>query len=147
MTLQSPLTIGALAAGAGVPTSTVRYYERQGLLRPDARSDGNYRLYRAETLDRLRFIVAAKANGFTLDDVRSLLDLRDGRTAACRDVQELIEERLSGVEHRLAQLRHVREVLRASLESCRGHEPSDPCPVIDDLTDSSRRRPGKPSSR
>ena len=63
------LTIGVLATAAGVPTSTVHYYQREGLLRPSARSISNSRLYSAEDLQRLRFIRAAQAAGFTLHDV------------------------------------------------------------------------------
>ena len=83
-------TIGELAKSAGVPTSTVRYYEREGILKPSGRSASNYRLYSEEDLYRLRFIRAAQATGFTLADVTVLL-----RPAACGDVQERIENRLA----------------------------------------------------
>ena len=67
------LTIGELAEAAGVPTSTVRYYERAKLLKPSARSPSNYRLYSARELERLRFIRAAQATGFTLDEAAPML--------------------------------------------------------------------------
>ena len=65
-------TIGQLAKEANVPTSTVRYYERVGHLQPDGRSSGNYRVYSPAALKRLRFIRAAQATGFTLDDITTL---------------------------------------------------------------------------
>lgn len=65
-------TIGQLARAVGVPTSTVRYYERIGLLQPDGRTAGNYRLYGKEALECLRFIRAAQATGFTLEDITHL---------------------------------------------------------------------------
>ena len=68
-------TIGELAAEAGVPASTVRYYERAGLLRPSSRSPSNCRLYSEQELERPRFIRAAQATGFTLENVKSLLRL------------------------------------------------------------------------
>jgi len=117
--LKSPYTIGQLARAAGVPTSTVRYYERIGLLRPSGRTTGNYRVYGEDALERLRFIRAAQAAGFTLEDIATLLGLRDGSTAASQAVQTLIEERLSDVEKRMADARHVQSVLKASLELCR----------------------------
>jgi len=123
------LTIGELAKAAEVPTSTVRYYERAGILRPSGRSAGNYRVYSATELERLRFIRAAKATGFTLDDIRSLL-----RPAACGKVQSLIEQRLSDVSERMRELRHVQKVLRASLSECREHEETGRCRVVDELT-------------
>ena len=61
--MASPYTIGQLARAAGLPTSTLRYYERAGLLEPTGRSEGNYRLYGEEALERLRFIRAAQATG------------------------------------------------------------------------------------
>ena len=70
------LTIGELARTAAVPASTVRYYERTGLLRRPPRSQSNYRLYRDEDVYRVRFIKAAQATGFTLDDVAELLSPR-----------------------------------------------------------------------
>ena len=71
---------------------------------------------------RLRFIRAAQANGFTLDDVRSLLQFQDGVVEPCKEVQALIEVRLRDLDERLAQLRTVRRVLRSSLQACRGGE-------------------------
>ena len=128
-------TIGELAKAAGVPTSTIRYYERKRLLRPSARSTSNYRLYSDEDLERLRFIRAAQATGFTLEDVTKLL-----RPAPCGKVQGLIEERLDQLGGRMKELRHVQRVLRASLETCREHESSGRCQVVDELTAKARSK-------
>jgi len=126
-------TIGRLAREAGVPASTVRYYERSRLLRPDGRTDGNYRIYGPEALARLRFIRAAQAIGLTLEDITTLLDFRDGRTAPCNEVQILIEERLSELKKRLEQLHHVKAVLHSSLRMCRRTERRGRCEVIERL--------------
>lgn len=131
-------TIGQLASAAEVPTSTVRYYEREGILKPSARSASNYRLYSADDLYRLRFIRAAQATGFTLSDVTLLL-----RPAPCRSVQNRIETRLGQVEERMRALRHVKKVLSKSLEECRKHERSGRCRVVDGLSSSARgAKPG-----
>ena len=122
-------TIGELARAAGVPSSTIRYYEREGLLRPSSRSPSNYRIYSESELERLRFIRAAQATGFTLDDVTQLL-----RPAACGKVQALIEERLAVVAERMKELRHLQKVLRASLAECHEHEVSGRCRVVDELS-------------
>ncbi len=123
------LTIGELAAAAGVPASTIRYYERARLLEASARSPSNYRLYSQADLERLRFIRAAQATGFTLDDVARLLE-----PAPCDSVQQLIEKRLGQVADRMKELRRVRKVLRTSLDECRRHEESGRCKVVDDLS-------------
>jgi DNA-binding transcriptional MerR regulator len=128
-------TIGALARAAEVPTTTVRYYERAGLLPPEARSAGNYRSYSDRSLDRLRFIRAAQANGFTLDDVKRLLQFQDGDLDPCGEVQSLIEARLGDLEERLDQLRTVRTVLRSSLKTCHRGAASGQCEVLQGLAE------------
>jgi DNA-binding transcriptional MerR regulator len=130
---QATFKIGELAKEAGVPVSTVRYYEREGILKPAARSGSNYRLYGTDDLDRLRFIRAAQATGFALADITELL-----RPSACGRVQRLIDERLVSVDERLRELRHVKRVLGRALAECQAHEPTGRCRVIDDLTARSR---------
>ena len=126
-------TISQLANAAGIPTTTVRYYERVGLVEPEDRSQGNYRLYSDSSLDRLRFIRAAQATGFTLDDVKSLLSDGSGGTPTCGNVQGLIEKRLAEIEKRLKDLRHVQQVLKSALERCRKQKRTDCCHVVEQL--------------
>ena len=129
------LTIGELAKTAGVPASTVRYYERTELLPRPPRSASNYRLYREEDVYRVRFIKAAQATGFTLDDVAELL-----KPSSCSKVQGRIEERLEEVSTRMKDLRHVQRVLKAALTTCQDHEPTGRCGVIDTLSASARSK-------
>lgn len=123
-------TISQLAKQADIPTTTVRYYERIGLVEPEDRSHGNYRLYGNESLDKLKFIRAAQAIGFTLEDVKALLADEDGDTPTCGSVQGLIEARMADVEERLKDLRHVRRVLKSALEQCHQQKKSDCCQVV-----------------
>jgi MerR family mercuric resistance operon transcriptional regulator len=111
-------TIGQLAKAAGVPTSTVRFYERRGLLAPDARSESNYRAYNAESVERLRFIRAAQATGFSLKDIRGMLDLTYSEGPPCKEVAELITNRLVDVRERMKELRRVEKALSSALTSC-----------------------------
>jgi len=133
MTSVETLTISQLARAAQVPTTTVRYYERIGLLAPDDRSQGNYRLYNQRSLRRLQFIRTAQAIGFTLQNVQLLLGSRNGATPSCADVQGMIEDRLAEVEGRLTDLRHVQKVLRSSLRKCRRARRPGCCHGIDSL--------------
>jgi DNA-binding transcriptional MerR regulator len=128
------LTIGQLAKAVGVPTSSVRFYERRGLLSPDHRSRGNYRMFSAATLERLRFIRAAQAAGFTLKDIELLLDFRDGDVSPCRDVQNVIGERLAKVDREIKHLHHVRDVLGQWLKVCQKAERTGRCGVLDGLS-------------
>jgi MerR family mercuric resistance operon transcriptional regulator len=143
MSTATHCTIGQLARKAQVPTTTVRYYERVGLLVPDDRSQGNYRLYGEASLRRLRFIRAAQSIGFTLDDVKSLLGAQPGRRPSCTDVQRLINVRLVEIEERLDSLRQVKRLLRSSLATCRKSAGAKCCHVIDTLEADSSRSPSK----
>jgi DNA-binding transcriptional MerR regulator len=127
------LSIGDLAAKAGVPTSTIRYYERSGLVSPASRSESNYRLYDQEAVDRLRFIRAAQSAGLTLADIKTLLEYRDGVVAPCREVRVLIEHRLVLIEEKMKEFRHVQRVLKSYLSVCKQSDQEDPCQVLDQL--------------
>ena len=123
---------GELAAATGVNRETLRYYERRGLLaRPD-RSPGGHRLYAAEAVTRLRVVKAAQRLGFTLDEVRELLDVgrAHGRDAG---LQVRAREKLVEVEARLSDLATIRDNLAAAVAmGCDDlHEcaTSDCCPI------------------
>ena len=128
-------TIGDLAKAADVPTSTVRFYERRGLLRPAGRTDANYRVYDDEALERLRFIRAAQTSGFSLDDIAVLLELGDRPRGTCTQVQMLIEQRLAAVREKLDDLERVERVLKSALRSCRKGEAVKTCTVLNRLKD------------
>ncbi len=132
---QERMTIGELGRRAGVPASTVRFYERSRLLAPEARTESNYRLYGPESVERLRFIRAAQTAGLTLADIRVLLHHRDGLSAPCREIRTLLEQRLVRIETTLEELRHVREALHGYLEICHSSEADAPCQVMEELRD------------
>ena len=86
-------------------------------------------MVRRTSLEKLRFIRAAQATGFRLEDVTKLL-----RPASCGKVQGLIEERLAEVAERMKELRRVQRVLRDSLKACKEHEASGRCRVVENLS-------------
>jgi len=126
-------TIGQLAEKANVPRSTVRYYERRGLLQPDGRSKGNYRVYGEGAVDRLLFLRAAQGAGFTLADIGVLLSFRDGASSPCKEVQSLIANRLALVGEKLEHLRGVDSMLRHWLKVCKEAERTGRCGVLEGL--------------
>lgn len=126
----APLTIGRLAKAAGVGVETVRYYQSRGLLRVPA-TNGSFRVYPAATVHRIGFIKRAQALGFTLDEVRSLLDLEDGRNR--RAIQSVAEARLGQIEDKLADLQRMRGALSDLLHRCRHTGPAQACPIIETL--------------
>ncbi len=140
-------TIGTLAKQVGVPTSTVRYYERRGLLMPGDRSGSNYRLYGQDALERLQFMRAAQAAGFTLTDISLLLKFREGDTPPSEQVQAVISDRLVKVAEQLKQLRHAQRVLKSWLSVCREAERTGRCGVIEGLTPGCRDKVQKVDKR
>ncbi len=126
------MTIGQAADAAGVAATTLRYYEREGLLAPSKRSGAGYRLYDAQTVERLLFIRSAQAVGFALDDIRRLLALDAADSRACRsEVQPLLEHRIEDIDRRIKDLKRVRSALARALERCRTS--AGECAVLRDL--------------
>lgn len=134
LNMDSKLTIGQLCAATGVPTSALRYYERTKLLVPSGRTDGNYRIYDATAVQRVRFIRIAQSAGFSLEDIASLLEVRDGVTAPCEDVELLITNRLKEVKDRLSDLNEVERHLSDFLDTCKSSSNKQQCEVLDTLT-------------
>lgn len=120
--------IGQLAARAGVSIDTVRYYERSGLLTPQARLASGYRRYSELQVSRLRFIRRAQELGFTLKDIRELLSLSKQRDVA--RVKRAAEKKLAEVEVRLAALTRVRDGLSTLVATCPGHGRAADCPIL-----------------
>lgn len=124
------LTIGRLAAAAGVGIDTVRFYERAGLMPRPQRTASGYRSYGSEDISRLQFIRRAKALGFALDEIGELLDL--GRGQGGREgVKALAQRRLRNLDERIAELTRMREVLATYERRCSGTGGLAGCPIIE----------------
>jgi DNA-binding transcriptional MerR regulator len=129
------MSIGEVAALAGVPTPTVRYYERRGLIAAAPRTWAGYRQYGPETAVRLRFIKRAQEWGFTLKDVQELLSLRVTDPAACPVVEAKAREKIAQVERRIHEMTRMRDVLEGLADSCRSHLPTAECPILEALSE------------
>lgn len=134
------MTVGKLARAGGVAATTVRYYERAGLLAPPIRTASGYRLYGPETAERLQFIRSAQAVGFTLDDIKALLEIEGQQGQQCRiEVQELLTKRLAEVDARLRDLKKVRSALGSALSRCR--DSNGECAVLKGLHSAKGSKP------
>ena len=120
-------TIGGLAKAAGVGVETVRYYQRRGLLMEPARPPGEIRRYGDTDLKRLRFIRSAQAAGFTLNEIKELLDLdaSDDRARA----RQLAQERVAAIDEKVAELREARDALAGLATAC-AKKRGGPCPIL-----------------
>ncbi len=126
-------SIGALASATDTKVETIRYYERIGLLPEPARTSGNYRAYTPGHLDRLSFIRRARALGFTLDQVRALLDLSDRKDNDCCAVDTLARDHLTDVDRKIADLKSLRRELNSLLAQCQQGTIAD-CRIIGALS-------------
>lgn len=124
------MQIGLLAKRAGVPIDTVRYYERNGILPPPERQASGYRAYSERDVERLRFLRRAKALGFTLVEIRDLLELSSRRDDDMGSLKAAASEKLADVEHKLAELSRIRDGLRVLVDACPGHGALERCPIL-----------------
>jgi DNA-binding transcriptional MerR regulator len=120
--------IGELARRAGVGIDTVRYYERSGLVAPHSRLASGYRRYRDLAVARLRFIRRAQALGFTLAEIKSLLEISAQRNVA--QVRRAAKAKLEDVERRIRKLEQVRDGLATLVAECPGHGRAADCPIL-----------------
>lgn len=132
-TLPTRLAIGALSQRTGSRVETIRYYEHVGLLPRPPRSPGGYRQYGREHLERLAFIRRARALGFSLDEVRRLLRLADGRRRPCAEARAVAAAHLADVRAKIGDLRRMERVLRETIARCETGTGSE-CALIEALS-------------
>lgn len=120
------LTIGTLAAKAGVGVETIRFYQRKGLLGVPPRA-GGIRRYDARDLDRLTFIRRAQSAGFTLSEIGELIALDAGHDRA--RVREMARSRISALDEKIAELKQARAALAGLAKECAAGR-DGPCPII-----------------
>ena len=126
------MAIGALAKQAGTNVETVRFYERVGLLAAPTRSAGGYRQYQTQHVERLSFVRRARALGFSIDEIRTLLRLVDERERPCAGARVVAEKHLRDVHAKIADLEAMERVLKDTVARCaRGR--GTHCPLIDAL--------------
>jgi len=124
-------TIGVVAKRLGIRPSAVRFYERQGLVVSERLTNG-YRTYDRDAVNVLSFISRAKALGFSLEEVREILAVRQRGTEPCARVTKMIERNLAGIDQRIAELSALRRQLRALAKSpVREKRLEAICPIIE----------------
>jgi Cd(II)/Pb(II)-responsive transcriptional regulator len=127
------MKIGELAKITDCQVETIRYYERENLLPPPARSDGNYRLYTQAHVERLTFVRNCRILDMTLDEIRSLLTLRDSPQDQCQNVNDLIDEHIHHVKARIDGLVALQEQLVALRQKCHGSDTDEHCAILQRL--------------
>src|SRR6266849_198190 len=136
--------IGQVAQETGLSIDTIRFYEKQGLLKRSARTEGGFRLFGSDDIQSLKFVRKAQELGFSLGEIRELLILQADHVPACSHVKELLDQKLTTVEQKIAELQSLERSLKRALQKCKrelraaagGHE--ECCPVIDEINRAAR---------
>lgn len=127
------LKIGEVSQLSGVGIEALRFYERSGLLEKPARTESGYRVYPEGVLERITFIRQAQALGFSLDEIRRVIeDARSGQSP-CDEVREIVRRRLEELDERMREMRRYRDELAETLAEWErvGHAPGRICGLIE----------------
>jgi DNA-binding transcriptional MerR regulator len=131
------LYIGAVAEKTGLTVDTIRFYEKEKLLKTPARTFSGYRLYGEDELRTLRFITKAQRLGLSLHEIRQLLEIQRRQGEACGNTSRLIKEKLVQVEEKIRHLSEIESLLNTALKKCNHklevERSQEHCPVLDDL--------------
>jgi len=125
-------TIGDAAKASGVSAKMIRHYESIGLIDAAKRTDAGYRLYSNQDVHVLRFVHRARALGFSLDQIRTLLGLWQDEGRASADVRALARSHIAELDQKIADMQAMRRTLESLAASCHGDARSS-CPILDDL--------------
>ncbi len=131
---EKSLTIGRLAARAGVGVETIRFYQRKELVSEPPKPATRYRRYPPETASRIRFIRRAKGLGFSLAEIQDLLSLRIAPGVTREDVRHRAESKIEQLENKIATLQHMKAALSKLTDACRRETaPDAECPILQAL--------------
>lgn len=127
------LKIGEVSRQTGIGIETLRFYEKSGLLDKPARTYSGYRMYSSDVLDRLSFIKRAQVLGFSLDEIRKLIDDARRGHSPCDEVREIVRTRLEDLDRRMREMARYRKELARTLEEWDrvGRAPGHICGLIE----------------
>lgn len=127
------LTRGELAKLSGVKSASIRYYEKIGLLPEPPRSHAGYRMFSPESVNRIRFIKEAQELGFSLKEIKELLDLRVTPGATTSDVRKRTIEKINDIADKIKRLREMKISLEGMVNSCCADASASECPILENL--------------
>ena len=137
------MRIGEAAEQSQLPTKTIRFYEKEGLINPAERQANGYRSYSSKDVHTLLFLKRARSLGFSLQECRVLLSLYRDRERSSADVKRIAKHHLADIERKIEELLGLKAVLGELVDKCHWDDRPD-CPILDDLAkaghDGVRRR-------
>ncbi len=127
--MSQTMTIGKLAQATGLNIETIRYYERIELLPYARRNASGYRYYTDDDVHRLHFITLAKRHGFSLNEIRDLLELRVDPERSCEDVRKHARQKVDEINIKIGELEKMKRALLQLIATCHGG--GDECPILE----------------
>lgn len=124
---------GQLAKAANVNIQTVRFYDRQGILKPASRTEAGYRIYDKEGVKRLNFIIQAKELGFSLKEIKGFLALRVQSVQACDRVRKKTTEKLKDIQNKIAHLKKLEKTFKGLIGDCENRVVTNQCPILEKM--------------
>ncbi|HEY2472486.1 MAG TPA: MerR family DNA-binding protein [Terracidiphilus sp.] len=139
------LQIGDVASETGLTVDTIRFYERERLLQRAARSSGGFRLFSQSDVDDLAFIRNAQELGFSLQEIRDLLALKNVRPSDCGEVEMLLEHKIASVRAKISAMRKLERELTRTMKRCqtnlhRSKGKVQACPALSDISQGKGKR-------
>lgn len=128
------MKIGEMALATSTPVATIRFYEKEGLMPAPSRSEGNYRIYGQDHLERLTFIRHCRLLDMTLDEIRALLRFKQAPEANCTEVNELFDAHIGHVAHRIRELLALEEQLKTLRDQCTIADSAGACGILKELS-------------
>jgi DNA-binding transcriptional MerR regulator len=136
---RSGIQIGKVSEQTGLSVDAIRFYEKQRLLERPPRTEGGFRLFDTQDIQRIRFIRRAQRLGFSLPEIRELLVIERDEGETCSHVCELLHAKVAQIHSKIAELRMLEEQLKKKLRKCErkleasGDSHNGRCPVLDEI--------------
>ncbi|MBD2527871.1 heavy metal-responsive transcriptional regulator [Nostoc sp. FACHB-133] len=131
---EAPKLIGNVAKSSGVPIKTIRYYEELGLLRSLGRTEGGFRLFNSDVLERLHFIKRAQSLGLSLSEIKEFLNVHDEGELPCEHIKIKLEDKIKAIDEQIHQLLILRQELSklvSGWETIPENHEQTICPIIE----------------
>lgn len=129
---KDPISIGSVSKLTDIKIETIRYYEKIDLIDKPSRSESGNRLYFDEQIRQLGFVRRARQLGFSLDEIKALLELSASNSATCSSAKKIADKHLSDIELKIKHLKKLAEVIKSLSAECEQESGAD-CPILASL--------------
>lgn len=127
------MKIGELAQKTGCKVVTIRYYEKEGLLKKPDRTYSNYRVYNSTDLERLNFIMHCRAHDMSMGKIKTLLGYWEKPESSCKHVGDMLDDHIKDIDSKIKSLKKLKTSLKSLRGKCQGDGAISNCEIINTL--------------